>query len=99
RCTGGTALVVSHSGVIRTLRHVLGASGEAKPESSLTNMANPSVESETSNPREMVAKNSGANRYAALATSLEMVTVVMLSRISLSNESSSNRFSMFTTIQ
>ena len=63
------------------------ASGEAKPESSLTKMAKPSVERETSNPRAIVARNNGANRYAALATSLAMVTAVMLRRISLSKDS------------
>ena len=74
------------------------ASGEAKPESSLTKMAKPSVESETSKPRAMVARNNGANRYAALATSRATVTAVILRRISLSKESSSNRLSMVTAI-
>ena len=31
RCAGGTALIISHSGVIRTLRHVLGASNPRLP--------------------------------------------------------------------
>jgi broad specificity phosphatase PhoE len=31
RCEGGTALIISHSGVIRTLRHVLGASNPRLP--------------------------------------------------------------------
>ena len=31
RCAGGSALIISHSGVIRTLRHVLGASNPRLP--------------------------------------------------------------------